>query len=407
MNEKIATKPHLVESSNGWYIYLSVRDPRTGKFVPKKIEKGFAACTTIKEKRLHADKLIKEYTNKLKKGWVPWRDEESIYEDEINYHKENISYSRKRKSTNTIRRLLSDFLTERKLSLKKKSYQTYQSKIRIFNEFLDKNKYADYDISAIDNNIITKFFTSLINDRKLDRRSVNNYKIILSAFFNNLRDNKVIYKSPVYGIPRANKIKDNAPLPILPNDLKRLLQAIEQQDKQLYLACLMQYFCAIRPGTELRFLQVKHINFWAKIITISAVNAKMRERAIVIPEQLLEILTTRYCLQNYSKETYIFGKDKKPGEQPIGINTLRTRFNAIRDSLGLTKDYKLYSMKHTGAGFLLDSGHVNIRDLQEHLGHTNINSTYQYIKKYRGMTSEKIQTSFPDPFPHFNDKSEE
>lgn len=406
MNEKIATKPHLVESKNGWYIYLSVRDPRTGKFVPKKIEKGFIVCKTIKEKRLLADKLIKEYTKKLKNGWVPWRDEASIYEDEINYHKDNISYSKKRKSANTIRRLLSDFLADRKLSLKKKSYQTYQSKIRIFNEFLEKNKYADYDISAIDNNIIIKFFTSLINDRKLDSRSINNYKIIISSFFNKLLDSKVIYKSPVYNIPRANKTKDNAPLPILPNDLKQLLQAIERQDEQLYLACLMQYFCAIRPGTELRFLQIKHINFWAKKITINAINAKVRERTITIPEQLLEILTERYHLQNYNKETYVFGKDKKPGEQPIGINTLRTRFNIIRDSLGLTKDYKLYSMKHTGAGFLLDTGHITIRDLQEHLGHTNINSTYQYIKKYRGMTSEKIQTNFPNPFSGFNAKSE-
>ena len=57
-------------------------------------------------------------------------------------------------------------------------------------------------------------------------------------------------------------------------------------------------------------------------------------------------------------------------------------------------------MKHTGAGFLLDVPGITIKDLQEHLGHTNINSTYHYIKKYRGMTSEKIKHSFPNPFPN-------
>lgn len=82
------------------------------------------------------------------------------------------------------------------------------------------------------------------------------------------------------------------------------------------------------------------------------------------------------------------------------------RFNTIRDELGLNKDYKLYSMKHTGAGFLLDVPGITIKDIQEHLGHTDIHSTYQYIKKYRGMTSEKIKHNFPNPFFEFNEKRE-
>lgn len=406
MEIKIARKPKLVESTKGWYIYFSVRDHRTGKMQPKKISRGFKSCKTKQERYALAKKLITELTEKLKQGWVPWHDPESIYEDEINYQIENQKYSKKRKSTNTIRRKLSDYLAERKLSLKKKSYQTYQSKLRIFNQFLERHKFIDFDISVIDNKIIIKFFKELINERKLDRRSVNNYKIILSAFFNSLLEQKIIYKNPVFGIPRAQKIKDNSPLPILPIDLKRLLTKIEENDPQLYLACLMQYFCAIRPGNELHTLRIKHINFWTGTITISAVNGKMRERTINIPEQFLEILTSKYKLQNYSKENFVFGNKREPGDKPIGNNSLRVRFNAIRDSLGLSKDYKLYSMKHTGAGYFLDVPGISIKDLQEHLGHTNINSTYQYIKKYRGLTSEKIKHRFPDPFPSFN-KSEE
>ena len=400
METKIATKPKLVESPKGWYIYFSVRDHRTGKMHPKKIERGFKGCKTKSEKYALANKLIEEYTLKLKQGWVPWHDPESIYEDEINYQFENQKYSSKRKSRNTIRRLLSNFLTERKLSLKKKSYQTYQSKFRIFNQFLERKQYIDFDISAINNKIIIEFFTELIKIRELDRRSVNNYKIILSAFFNHLLEQKLIYKSPIFNIPKAHKIKDNAPLPILPVDLQTLLSEIKKRDSQLYLACLMQYYCAIRPGNELRTLQIKHLNLWAGIIMISGVNGKMRERTINIPDQFLKVLISDYKLQNYNKEYFIFGNERKPGEKPVGNNNLRVRFNTIRDELGLNKDYKFYSMKHTGAGFLLDVPGITIKDLQEHLGHTNINSTYHYIKKYRGMTSEKIKHSFPNPFPN-------
>ena len=93
METKIATKPKLVESPKGWYIYFSVRDHRTGKMHPKKIERGFKACKTKSEKYALANKLIEEYTLKLKQGWVPWHDPESIYEDEINYQFENQKYT--------------------------------------------------------------------------------------------------------------------------------------------------------------------------------------------------------------------------------------------------------------------------------------------------------------------------
>ena len=176
MDEKIATKPKLIKTQNKWYIYFSVRDPRTGKLVPKRIEKGFRACKTISEKYTHAKKLINEYTQKLENGWVPWRDPDSIYEDEINYRHENVKYSHKRKSNNTIRRLLSNYLSERKQVLKRKSYQTYQSKFRLFNKFLEQNNYANFDITAINKSIIIKFFKELIK-KGLDRTTVNNYKI--------------------------------------------------------------------------------------------------------------------------------------------------------------------------------------------------------------------------------------
>ena len=145
-------------------------------------------------------------------------------------------------------------MSERKQVLKRKSYQTYQSKFRLFNKFLEQNNYANFDITAINNSIIIKFFKELIK-KGLDRTTVNNYKINISAFFNNIIDQKIITKNPVHNIPKAPKTKDEAPLPILPNDLQELLTRIQEKDTQLYLACLMEYFCAVRPGNELRQLQ--------------------------------------------------------------------------------------------------------------------------------------------------------
>ena len=409
MNENaVATKPRVIEAKNGnWYLYFSVRHPFTGKLCPVKIEKGFKKCVSIEEKRAHGRTLIKEYTTKLKRGWSPWNKDEIIYEDQIQYKNISQSFGYKRKAKGTIRVFTSIFLEFKKPSLKAKTYSSYQSKMRIFTIWLEKQNYGEYDLSAITNKIILEFFDYLINARDLDKATIKMYKIKISAFFDYMIKIKRIIQNPVYNIPSVKKKKDEAPKPIFPNDLEKLLTQISKSDPQLYLACIMQFFCAIRPGTELRLLKIKHINFWSHNILINIIDSKMqREEVINIPNQLFSLMTNTYQLQNYDKEFYVFSKNGMPGGTPLGTNNMRNRFNKFRDVLNLSKDYKYYSLKHTGASMLLDSGKFNLRELMDHLRHHDINSTYHYIRKYRGNTSEKIKNSFPNPFPNF-DKSEE
>jgi integrase len=86
----------------------------------------------------------------------------------------------------------------------------------------------------------------------------------------------------------------------------------------------------------------------------------------------------------------------------MGVNSFRCRFNRFRDELGLSKDYKFYSMKHTGACFLLEKGNVTMKDLQLHLGHADMNSTSRYVANLGWNLAEKIRDNFPDPFDGFS-----
>jgi site-specific recombinase XerD len=78
------------------------------------------------------------------------------------------------------------------------------------------------------------------------------------------------------------------------------------------------------------------------------------------------------------------------------LNTLRERFNKYRDRLNLSPSYKWYSFKHTGAGKLLESG-ASIAELMNQLGHTDIASTYRYIRQHFGERSEHVRNNFPNP----------
>lgn len=400
MNENItATKPRVVISENGkYYLYFSVRNPKTGKLYPVKIEKGFKRQDTTDAKNKFGAQLVREYTAKLKNGWTPWGNEEYIFEDQIIYKTEASTYGNKRKSRKTVRMYISEYLKTQKPNLKKKSFSSYQSKYRIFCLWLEKKGFGEYDVSYIDNSIIMDFFNYLIEERGLDKVTIKTFRVKIKAFFKYLIDEKRIKNNPVLNTPRGKKICDNSPRPILPADLKELMSKIGQDDPQLYLACMIQFFCAIRPGTELRLLKIKHIEFWTGNIHINMLDAKTEKDEIVgIPNQLHKLFTETYHLQNYNREFYIFGINGMPGATPLGVNNMRNRFNKFRDELNLSTEYKYYSLKHTGAGMMMDSGIFNLKELMEHLRHTDINSTYHYIRRYKGST-DKIREHFPDPF---------
>jgi integrase len=190
--------------------------------------------------------------------------------------------------------------------------------------------------------------------------------------------------------------EDFAAVPFQDDDLEKILTSIREEDPQLYLAALLQYFCFIRPGSELLTLKVKQINFQKHNVFIPKDVAKRRtERIMDIPQQLYDILV-EHGISRLNKEMYVIGPTGRPGFKMIGPNTLRERFNKFRDRLHMTKDYKWYSFKHTGAGKLLESG-ASIVELMRQLGHTDITSTYHYIKRHFGERSEHVLNRFPSP----------
>lgn len=395
--EVIATTPKLCEGKE-WYIFFSVRNPKNNRMERQKIRRGFKEAITYEQKREHGQKLIDEYTKLLKNGWTPWTDPNLIYEDQVQYKNESDRFGNIKKSNNCVRKLSSDFLCFKRNEIKDKTYVGYQSKIRIFTQWIEKKEYGDYDITMINNTIILHFFDYLINNQDLDKVTVNDYKTLIHCFFDFLVKRKYIQHNPVHDIPSARKKVDNAPKPFDPADFKKLLNAIQAKDPQLFLACMIQYYCAIRPGTELRLLKIKHINFGARKITINIIDSKApRQDIIDIPTQLHELLTQIYGLQNFDRELYIFSRGGMPGTDPLGKNTLRNRFNKFRDTLHLSQEYKFYSCKHTGAGALLDSG-IAFKELMDHLRHQDMESTYHYIRRYRGSQSSRVRNHFPDPY---------
>lgn len=397
MREKVATVPRLVESKKGkWYVYFLVRDPMTGKMKPFKFYKGLSECKNNAERRTRGQKLVRELTRKLKMGWSPLEDKEHvIYNDNLEYENMANRFNVRRRSVKNNRYFLNDFMLGIQETLRPNTFKTYKSKLRIYCKWLDDKDYGDVDVSAITSKIIKEFIRYLSVDCDRDRLTVEKYIQILRAYYRYLGKLGRVVENPVADIPLPPKKADMGARPITQNDMRELLPAISEHDPQLYLACMFVYYLSLRPQQELRLLKIKDVDLYNNIVTIIDGQAKIQRRTVNIPVPL-QTLCAEYLLNRYNREYYVFGSKGVPGPEPTGKNTLRNRFNRVRDELGLPDTYKFYSLKHTGGGRLLESG-ATIEEIRDHMGHRNIETTSRYLKRHFGMRSRQIIENFPPP----------
>ena len=113
-----------------------------------------------------------------------------------------------------------------------------------------------------------------------------------------------------------------------------------------------------------------------------------------MPEALIE-LCRKHRITDHPASHYVLGNDGEPGPIPWGKNYFNRRFREFRERLHLPPGYKFYSLKHTAAGKLLESGE-SIVEVRNHLGHRDFESTIRYIRRHFGERSEKVANFRPD-----------
>jgi integrase len=377
--------------SKKWYIEWGYRIPGKADYIrerkynweqiPDRAERDRAISEFIEQKRVE-----------LESG-AHLKNRRTVYEDELEYNTVAKLYGRQKESVVTIRTYLSEFLEHKKKQVNAKSYQTYQSKMRTFCAYVAGANMDETDVANITTEFIVAFTESIAH---LSRASVKKYIQNLYSFFDWLKKVKrVIPANPVEDIPAIGRVVDCAAVPLQADDRERLKHLIRKNDPQLWLACEIQYYCAIRPGTEIRLMKIGMIDFDRYCFRIPAENAKNNTTEIVaIPEQLIREMKETYRINSYDKDLYLFGKNGCPGGEPFGKNTLRNRFNGYRDALGLSGNYKFYSWKHTGAIEASENG-MSIYDLRDHLRHKSLLTTETYLKKRTSRAAKFVRNNFP------------
>lgn len=395
----VVVMPHLVDAggdmNKNWFVEYSLRDPYTGAMKRFREYSGFSKLYSAEERYKHAERIIQELSGKIASGWSPFDQQKSTYVDNILMNNVAQRWGNERDGVVNIRKHLSDFLELKKVSVSKKSFQTYQSKMRIFCEWSEHNKVDQLHVSRVTTGHIQDFLRDIVTENGLSRLTMQKYAQILHSFFDYLmKDVGCIEVNPVIAIPKLGKVVDEAAKPIPDDDRRLLMSAMRKYDRQLWIVCLLQYYCAIRPG-ECRLLKVGDLDFNSETIRVPKDVSKNREgETVVMPAQLVRQLRKEGYAEA-ERGLYLFSASGTPGDRPLGKNYFRNHFNLLRDKLGLSQDYKLYSFKYTGGVALVNAG-IDTWELQRHFRHKSIDTTEHYIRKNFAVKSDKIKNHFPD-----------
>lgn len=166
------------------------------------------------------------------------------------------------------------------------------------------------------------------------------------------------------------KTSKKLPIVLSRAEIEKIINLIENRKHKLLIS--LSYGAGLRVSEAIN-LKIKDINL--EELTIHLKNAKgNRDRLTVFPEKLKADLREFFALRDMND--YVFASER--GGKLTERTAQKIFENALKKS-GVKKDATFHSLRHSFATHLLENG-VDVRYVQELLGHQNIRTTQLYTK---------------------------
>ena len=217
---------------------------------------------------------------------------------------------------------------------------------------------------------LREYFLYLANDRKVARATATIALCGVKCFFE-----RTLHRDwPTLELIRPRAVKK------LPVVLAReeVLGILDQVHKPVYKVCLKTiYSCGLRL-LEGAHLQIPDIDSGRKALHIHGKGGK--DRYVPLPDRTLELL--REFWATHRSRPWMFpatprsAKTGPPGH-PVTGDSLQNAFKRALDCAGISKRAHVHTLRHSYATHLLEMG-VNLRVIQENLGHRSARTTQIY-----------------------------
>ena len=311
--------PHL-NSSHGditkkWYVEFSFRLPGRDDKYSFRVYDGL--CSGTYEERMQAaDRLILEINEYLKSGeYLEHPDNYRPVRAHDDYRPE-AERVKKEEQRVDVGRLIEKFLAHGRSGWGHKTLQDYRSKLKQFRLWTET---TSFHILDADRKAVLPFFYWYVETAGVSRATVKKSAQVVRIFFDYLEETGMRPEgsNPVKNVPRLGTIVNEASVPFSKDERAKLRAVISRREPWLWLACELQYYCAIRPGTELRLARVRDIDREHNTITIPCDTAKARRTDIIgVPADVMEYMD-QLGLFNWPGDYYIFGRYGVPDRKSV------------------------------------------------------------------------------------------
>ena len=282
--------------------------------------------------------------------------------------------------------------SEKRLSFN--TQKSYQRDLFCFLDFLKKytNKPIELnDLECLDSDSITSWFVSRIQsgvNHRSNARALSSIKSFLSF----LLKNKLISFSSILRL-KGPKFCFDLPRPLSKKQVIKIVEKICQGNKEWvilrnFLIVILMWGYGLRISEVLN-IQKCDLNFSNLIIT----GKGNKSRIIPISLETLNLLKKLNDIssKNYTSNDFVFlgirGKKLRP-------EVIQRLIRNIRNELMLHQKTSPHSFRHTFATSLLEEM-VDLRSIQELLGHSSLSTTQKYTQISQENLKEIIKKNHP------------
>jgi len=250
--------------------------------------------------------------------------------------------------------------TEQELRLRNYSQKTIKAYLHCLGEYFNFKK---SDLAKINEAEIRQFLLGK-QSNNYSPQTINLYLNAVKFFYREVL--KIPQKINVKFAKRSKKL----PIVLSREEIKKIIQSITNQKHRLIIS--LAYGAGLRIS-EVVNLKIKDINL--SELTIHLKNSKGRkDRITVFPEKISGNL--RDFTAGKNPDDYLFASER--GGQ-LSARTLQKVFENSLNKAGIKKEATFHSLRHSFATHLLENG-VDVRYVQELLGHQNIRTTQRYTQ---------------------------
>lgn len=234
-----------------------------------------------------------------------------------------------------------------------KMYRLYNRHFLEFSEVLPENVSED-DIKS--------YLAEKISVNNSSARTVGLIKSALLFYYNELLGNKFEIKTP--------KIKRSIPVVLTKDELERLFLVIKNRQHKLILK--LYYSSGLRLSEAIN-LRKKSIDFVENVVWVRGGKGG-KDRMSIMSKGLIDEL--KEFTQYKGDNDFVFVNKRG---NPLSARSVQMIIEKAKEKAEISKDVHIHTLRHSFATHLLEAG-VDIRYIQELLGHADLSTTQIYAK---------------------------